>query len=151
MKLLLIGASSIFVFLLLASTGCRTCSITPPPTSTSADRTNAVEISSQLSKIVNAANITASFDSSVQNNFDKLSDSNAALLLFLNAIDCYLSHGKIGQDVANQMAQVVKQRWGAANGLAGGMPTLSPIEKHIIAESPDSEAITARLNEFGIQ
>lgn len=143
---------AIFTMLISGAT-CRpnTSCITPPITSSESDRTNAIEITAQLTKIVTAVDVKTSFQNCVKQNFDKLNDSNAALLLFLNAIDCALQKGKIGQDVAIELAKVVHERWGAKNGLSGTLPTLTPIERQLIQKSPNSAVIFARLNEFGIQ
>jgi hypothetical protein len=139
--------------ILISGVGCHTATscITPPITSSESDHTNAVDLSVQLTKIEASGDIKLSFENTVKQNFDKLNDSNAALLLFLNAIDCYLQRGKIGHDVAIEMADVVRARWGAKNGLSGSSPTLSPIERQLIQKSPNSAIILGRLNEFGIQ
>lgn len=40
--------------------------------------------------------------------FGPASDKNAALLLFLNAIGCYLDKGEVGKAIAMQLAETVK-------------------------------------------
>jgi|SRR5579863_913975 len=139
-----------FVSILTTSCVTTTSCITPPMTTNEIDKKKIVDITAKLDKLQSSGEIKTDFETTLKQNFDKLSDSNAALLLFLNAIDCYLQRGKIGQDIARDMVSVVRARWGAANGLAGTMPTLTPIEQGIIGRSPNSAAIYGRLSEFGV-
>lgn len=141
-----LGLISFFSF-----TGCVTHScITPPISSVDSDKKKIVDITAKLDKLQASGELKTDFETTLKQNFDKLNDSNAALLLFLNAIDCYLQRGKVGQDVAREMVAVVRARWGAKNGLAGTLPTLTPVEKQIIDKSQNATAIYGRLEEFGV-
>jgi hypothetical protein len=52
--------------------------------------------------------------SACSETFDKLSDDNAALYMCLQAIDCYLKRGKLGQGEAVSLMTFVQQRWGSS-------------------------------------
>jgi hypothetical protein len=139
--------------------GCRlhsdsptyTSCIKPPPVKSDVDRSAEADIAAKLEKLQASGELKGDFNKVVNTDYDKLSDNNAALLLFLEAIDCLMDRGQIGEAVARQMADIVRARWGAREGLAGIAPTLTPVEKNFINASPEKDLIYARLREFGIQ
>jgi len=146
---LLLG-SFIFMGLTCRQPYDRSC-INPPKTNVESDKKLITDITAKLEQLQASGELKVDFENTVKQNFDKLSDSNAALLLFLNAIDCYLQRGKVGQEAAREMVAIVRARWGAKNGLSGTLPNLTPVEKQIIGNSPNAPAILSRLEEFGIK
>lgn len=142
------------VYFLISTTGCvtpkATC-ITPPLTHSESDRKAAIEISGKLEKIPISGTLKLDFEKTLKSDFDKLSDTNAALLLFLNAIDCYLQRGKVGHEIAKEMAAIVRSKYAAAAGLQGTDAVLTPIERSLIQKSTEADKILGRLRQFGIQ
>jgi hypothetical protein len=130
--------------------------IAPPPAKLLSDRETPflANITADLQKIglQDGPDVKDRFASRLQGEFDTLSDPNASLFLFLEAIDCYLKNGKVGEDVARSMAGLVMTRWSAKQGLApapsGG---LSPDERNAIAASPLRNQILGLLVTVGIE
>jgi hypothetical protein len=117
------------------------------------DEKSALDVSAKLQKIALDAGVKLQdeFKTVLEENFDKMSDSNVALYLFLNAIDCYLKSGKVGQDVAKMMAGTVHTRWGSSKGFAGITPSLTPAERALIAPSPFANQILGAFTSLGIE
>lgn len=122
--------------------------ITPPPMETSEQNTFAASVAAQLAGAPATGSLSASYSDIVKATYDKLSDASndKALFLFLTAIDCYLKDGKVGQDIAKQMAQLVQTKWSAKQG----PPTarLVPLDKR----SPDlAPKIHSVLKQVGLE
>jgi hypothetical protein len=124
--------------------------VTVPPVSSEDQRKAATDIALKLEKLKTSGGIEAEFDKTVKSEYAKLSDENMALLLFLNAIHCYLQDGKVGQEVAATMAQVVRDRWASKKGIQGGTPKLSPLEKDELRQSEYKADLEARFRELGL-
>ena len=139
---------------LVSFLGCsqETC-IKPPPLKSEADRKAAVTIAAQLEKLNADATIKTDFGNVVNTAFDRLSEDNMTLFLLLSAIECYLKHGKIGETVAQEMAQVVRTRWASKAGLMGASDTrLTPRERDLIERSGDmAPKILEQFNRVGIR
>src|SRR5438552_2149118 len=124
----------LFVLLICCASGppVLPCITAPPGHMLSQnDNTIAASLTTDLQKLgVKAgADLKAEFQSKVDADFDKLSDANVSLFLFLQAIDCYMKNGKIGESIAKDMVAIVRARWGARQGLAGApQPQLTPVE-----------------------
>jgi len=129
------------------STSC----IEPPLYSSTTDSDTGGRITIDLERIDAKAITTIGWSEVVTRNFAQLSDENAALLLFLNAIDCYLSRGDIGMEVAKSMAESVREIWSARLGLKGS-GQLVPLERESIERSAgNADRIFVRLKQFGIK
>lgn len=127
--------------------------IKPPPLKSEADRKAAVTLAAELEKLNVDAKIQTDFGKVVNTAFDKLSEDNMTLYLLLSSIECYLKHGKIGQEVAKEMAQLVRTRWAAKAGLMGAADNrLTPRERDLIGQSGDmAPKILEQFNRIGIQ
>lgn len=128
--------------------------ITPPPMATSEQNTVAGSIALSLAGAPASGSLSGSYSSIVKNDYDKLADNDKALFLFLKAIDCYLKDGKVGQDIAKQMAQAVQTKW--ASKEAPSIPTARlNFKDHahkIDARSPDvAPGIHAILKKVGVE
>ena len=90
--------------------------ITPPPMTTEEQNNVAASIAAQLAGAPATGSLSVSYSNIVKDSYDKLQDNDKALFLFLLAIDCYLNEGKVGQDIAKNMAQAVQAKWGSKQG-----------------------------------
>ncbi|TAH37006.1 MAG: hypothetical protein EYC70_08465 [Planctomycetota bacterium] len=126
--------------------------IHPPVLKTNSEVTVAVDIAGRLESLlaVSKDRLVPEFQQLVTQDFARLSDENASLLLFLNAIDCYMQRGAVGLDLSNRMADIVRTRWAVALNLGSPGSHLTATEVEIIRRSPQSELILARLRECGI-
>jgi hypothetical protein len=125
--------------------------VVPPPTSQAADHSKLVTLSVKLEKLPLDADFSAKFNDTVSQSFQTLSDKNATLYLFLQAIDCYLRHGKVGERIAQEMADFVRASWAQTTvGQRGTPPALTPDEINMIKQTPYKEEIYARFREFGV-
>ena len=127
------------------------CVIEVPKTSDETQKKISAEIAAKLGRLAASTDLKGAYDSTVKTEYGRLSDENMALLLFLNAIHCYLQDGKVGEAIANQMAETVRQRWAAKKGISGTTPKLSPLEMRHIRESPYAAELTKRLQEFHLE
>lgn len=138
--------------LLTSAFGCK-C-IEQPLTHSEQTKKAIVDVSAKLEKLPAQGDVKTNFEQSVKTDFATLNDDNTALLLYLNAIDCYLRHGKIGGEVAKELVEIVRKWWGAKHGFSPGGPlpgALQPVEKSTIKQSPENAAkIFARFRQFGI-
>jgi hypothetical protein len=114
--------------------------IRPPELSDSKENKIAGEISARLAKLPVNAQIKGEYETVVKEDFQKLSDSNAALLLFLRAIECFSKEG-VDPLIIRQMVEIVRARWGAAQGISGQEKKLTALERKLIAESPHGKEI----------
>lgn len=136
--------------------GCTSLNcITPPPGMQEEKRKVAAEIAGKLTKIGAAENegkLKADYEGFLKTEFATLSDRNTSLYLFLSAIDCYLKHGKVGHEIAREMAATVRKQWASLIGLSGAEPLLSPRERDEIRKSdePLQRLLKAHLVEFGL-
>lgn len=126
--------------------------IQPPATAVTGEDAIIGKIAVDLvEKVVVDGSAEANFKSIVKADFSKLSDRNISLLLFLRAISCYLDQGLVGEEIARQMAQFVREEWSAQAGFRGKDGPLTPLELRYIEQSPDSEEIVSKLKGLGIQ
>ena len=116
--------------------------ITPPPMATSEQDQVAASVAAQLQQLPVGGNLSASYSQIVQTTYDKLADNDKSLYLFLLAIDCYLKDGKVGREIAQQMAQIVQARWAARETSAKDLGTLDRRSPDI---APKVHAILSRI------
>jgi hypothetical protein len=107
--------------------------IVPPAMDTSEQNTVAATIAANLAGAPASGNLSVNFSTIVKTDYDKLNDNDKALYLMLLAVECYLKEGKVGQDIAKQMAKLVQDKWGAKEAasrdprkLDERSPTLAP-------------------------
>lgn len=122
----------------------------PPVSSVKDDQGHLIAVAAELDKLPLKGDVKLEFTRVAEQNFGQLSDKNATLLLFLNAIGCYLDKGEIGQAVAMEMAATVRTIWASQEGLAGAEVDLTPIERSLIDRSEHAPAIYTRLKGLGI-
>lgn len=106
-------AALAFLVATFASCCSKQSCITPPPMSTSEQDSIAIGIAAQLASIPVGGSLNTTFSTIVKNEYDRLTDNDKTLFLFLSAIDCYLKEGQVGQDIAKTMAQIVKDKYSA--------------------------------------
>ncbi len=120
--------------------------ITPPPMTTEEQNNVAASIAAQLAGAPATGSLSASYSNIVKDTYDKLQDNDKALYLFLLAIECYLNEGKVGEDIAKNMAQMVQIKWGSKQGPVTARK--EPLDKR----SPDiAPRIHAILNRVGLE
>jgi hypothetical protein len=98
-------------FLLAVSCCAHGPCIVPPAMETTEQHNIAVGIAATLAQLPAGGSLNTSFSSTVHTTYDKLADRDKSLYLFLIAIECYLKEGEVGQVVAGQMAQLVREEW----------------------------------------
>jgi hypothetical protein len=86
--------------------------VVPPPTLAASSHDLGVNLSVKLMSVPITPTLGTDLKSACSETFDKLSDDNAALYMCLQAIDCYLKRGKLGQSEAVSLMTFVQQRWG---------------------------------------
>lgn len=128
------------------------CTIDPPQTQSKEDREAIVKFAGKFGDVDGTpTEVEASFRRLVDENHQQLSDANACLLLELRAIDCYLKHGKVGEEIARQMVEMIYRRTMSQHKIAGvGEPTqIKPLELLKLRDSLESDEIIKRLEDFG--
>ena len=128
-----------------------TSCITAPATSSEHDRSIMLKAEAELEQVPVSGNVQTGFKDIVKRQFDTISNEDKALFLFLTAIDCYLQRGVVGEEVARQMAQLVRERWGARKGFSGTSPkTLEPIELRELSKTEDGKQILQLFRSLGL-
>jgi hypothetical protein len=131
---------------------------TAPPTLAKDQREIGTAIAAKLSKLNSHGDLKVQFKNEVEENFAKLSDSNAALYLFLKAIDCILDKptdakhpDPLREELARSMVETVRRKWGAENDVQSASGPLSPFERTLIqkASPVESQFIQATLQKYG--
>jgi hypothetical protein len=144
----------LFLFAALPLAGCRSepkC-IQPPPLFEDRDRGTLLDIASQFEKIPGGGSLALDFRDTTQTCFAELSEANTALYLSLQAIDCYLERGAIGQRAAEELAQVVRREWSLKTGTGGLRGGLSPLERDILRRQPSfGDWLVLELRKYGFQ
>jgi hypothetical protein len=122
--------------------------IHPPISKVEADSKILIKLGAELEKI--KGNVAAEFGNKITQTFAQVEDKNAALYLLLNAIDCYLQRGTVGEDIAKKLAVDAVIPWKTAIGQASSDANITSVHISKIAESAQPAALRARLREFGI-
>ncbi|MEO0652309.1 MAG: hypothetical protein AAFZ65_16675 [Planctomycetota bacterium] len=142
------------LLLTLLTAGCASTPdvgcITPPPVLTASQRTTALEIAADLEAIPKG-NLAFDFQDAILLNFDRLSDPNACLYLYLKAIECYLDQGKVGRDLAAELAGYVRVAWARRCGFRNAPLELTPAEWEHIADSRYGPYIQGPLSTIGFE
>lgn len=142
------------IFLAIVSSCCTQHScITPPPMTTDEQNSIAVGLAAQLASVPVGGSLSTTFSTIVKNEYDRLTDNDKTLFLFLQAIDCYLKDGKVGQDIAKSMAKMVNDKWSSKETVAAP-PTaridLPALRKKIDTRTPAyATQIHSLLQKFG--
>ncbi len=108
-------AGTLAAVILIVLQGCsaqKNCIQPPPMTSIEQDQV-AGAVALQLANVPVGGNVSANFSTTLNQTYDKLDEPDKALFLYLTAIECYLKEGKVGEDIANQMAQLVREKYGS--------------------------------------
>ena len=130
-----------------------TC-IAVPPTTRETDKGAAATLALKLEQLKMSADLKAEFKNTLKEEFQKLSDSNMSLYLFLSAIECYTkAQTPISDEMARELMQLVKARYTAGNQLAGTPPDrLTPVERNLINKNPEvAPQIFELFSKFGVQ
>jgi hypothetical protein len=132
--------------------------IEPPPTLAKDQRGVAMEIAAKLATLKADPKLKLDFSRVVEQNFATLSDSNAALFLFLKAIECILNDpnapikpDSIRYEEAKTLMEIVRRKWGTENKVQSASGPLSPFEAKLIQNAPsaESEFIQSTLKKYG--
>ena len=87
----------------VASSGCAGTPdvgcVIPPPIIAESERDTAFEIAAKLEALPEG-DLVLDFQDAIRLEFDRLSEPNACLYLFLKAIECYMMEGEIGRETA---------------------------------------------------
>lgn len=111
---------AISVVILVVIHGCapqKNC-IQPPPMSSNEQDQIAGAVALQLANVPVGGNVSANFSATLNQTYDKLDEPDKALFMYLTAIECYLKEGKVGEEIAGQMAQLVRDKYGAKAAMA---------------------------------
>ncbi|MBX3360137.1 MAG: hypothetical protein KF912_02655 [Phycisphaeraceae bacterium] len=123
----------------------------PPVTGVSSEDKAGYNLAAKLEQVGVGGEVKAEFERVVKADFATLSDRNVSLLLFLRAIDCYLGRGAVGEEIAREMAAMVRQEWAAQSGFRGTDGPLTPLEVAAINRSPQyGRDILEKLNRFAV-
>ena len=125
--------------------------VEPPLLKQESDKSVAIDIAAKLDKLPLTADLKTEFKDTLNQEFNKLSDKNASLLMFLQAIDCYLKAGKAGEDLARQLFTLVRDWWAAIHDFRGLDNRISPAERAAIDESSFADQIYKYYKQFGVQ
>ncbi len=125
--------------------------IYPPIADNEVEKTALIETAGKLEKLKIDGNAKLNFTKVVKQNFETIPDEDKALDLFLKAIYCYLGKGKVGKEIAKEMTEIVRIRWGASKGFAGITDKLTPIEKREIRKMSNADFILAQYKGLGIE
>lgn len=153
-----IGAASCLCALVMFGCGSTTDNagksidscIQPPASSVVGEDKVAVEVAAKLAELPIDASLKTEFSKLLKAEFGALSDRNASLLLFLRAIECYLKLGIVGEEIARDLAKMVREEWSAQVGFRGKDGPLTPLEKAFIQKSSESSEILDLLGHFGV-
>src|ERR1051325_5236883 len=85
--------------------------VSPPPTKLEEDRKKVADIAAKLEKLPVSVDLKADFSTVVKAEFGTVHDDVAALIVFCNAIGCYLDKGKAGKELAKEMLGLVRDWW----------------------------------------
>lgn len=104
-------AVSAALLAVLSSCCSRGPCIKPPPMESSEQNTVAANIAAQLAGAPAGGSLSISYSNIIKESYDKLSDNDKALFLFLTALQCYLHEGQVGAEIARTLAEGVRQKW----------------------------------------
>jgi hypothetical protein len=113
---------------------------------TSDQNSMAASVSAQLAALPVGGSFSGSYSNIVTNSYDKLGDNDKSLYLFLLAIDCFLDDGKIGQDIAKQMAKLIMAKWSEREPKSREFSAF----RGTISRSDKSAEILAMLKKIGV-
>jgi hypothetical protein len=135
------------MFLLAVSCCSHEPCIVPPPMETNEQNSIAVGIAAQLASLPVGGSLSTTFSNTVHNTYDKLADNDKSLYLFLLAIECYLKEGRVGQDIARQMAQMVQTKWTEKEtvGTKDLRPTLSRVDSRSPKLAPRIHSVMKKV------
>lgn len=140
----------------IASPTLASC-IQPPVTGVKTQDEASREIAAKLANVKLDANAKASFKHVLDAEFSTLSDRNVSLLLFLRAIDCYSKQPRVdpavpsvGEDIARDLASMVRQEWATQTGFRGVDGPITPLERAFISKSAFSSEIMDHLTRRGL-
>ena len=129
--------------------------IQPPISRVSTDNDKIIGLAAELEQLPVDGGLELLFDSKVDLEFARIVDCEAGLHLFLNAIDCYMQRGAVGEEIARAMAQTVQNTWFECHGWTEG-PKATDAEVTAyydmkMAGYPDETGLDQRLAEFGLK
>ncbi|MEO1129981.1 MAG: hypothetical protein AAFX05_09815 [Planctomycetota bacterium] len=128
------------------------CTIDPPQSTSDRDTGTAIKLAAELEQLPAEGELTLDFKNTSKVAFQELDDKNAALLLLLRAIKCYLEEGEVGQDIARSLAEEAKEEFAGAIGMRGGDgATISRAERRYIQQSDLSGEILDTFEALGIE
>jgi hypothetical protein len=134
--------------------GCcsRPCTIDPPESTSDRDTGTAIKLAAELQQLPASGELSLEFKNTSKVAFQDLDDKNAALLLLLRAIKCYLEEGEVGQAIAQSLAEEAKDEFASAIGMRGGDgATISRAERRYIQQSDLSGEILDTFEDLGIK
>jgi len=111
------------------------------------------DTASELRMIAAQPNLFANYKTLLNKSFDRPSDPNVSLVLFLNALVAY-DKANVARDAElAQFAQATRARWAKTYGIQGIPPTLTPIELKLLDTVPqrDRAKVLGTFHEFGIK
>jgi hypothetical protein len=139
--------SIVLLLTLITQTGCKQEScITPALEREKITSTRVIEAAATLEKLSTSGKLKADFTSELDKNYGKLADKNTELFLFLTAIECYLSHGKVGEEIAKVLAEGVREKYLPK---AGETTEISSLERGLIRNGDHAEAILETFKRLG--
>ncbi|MEM7309572.1 MAG: hypothetical protein AAF682_23050 [Planctomycetota bacterium] len=140
---------------ILPTFGCASVSevgcVIPPPIVAESDRETAFEIAAALEALPRGGELAASFQDAILIHFDRLSDPNACLFLFLKAIECYLDAGDVGRDIALELAGHVRVAWATRCGFRGAPLQLTDEERTYLDDSEYARFLAGPMDVIGIE
>ena len=123
-----------------------------PPTLSTNEKKIGADIAAKLEQLKVDGSLKANYERAARSEWGKLSDANAELFIFLQAIDCYLQRPTpISQEMARELMNIVRARWGASQNIAGTTPNLSRLEKSKLSETIAGQESLKLYRKFGLE
>ena len=126
--------------------------IQPPITLTEASKKSAFEATAkQLETLQIDASLKINFERTVKRQWGTLNDDNAALYLFLKAIECFgEKQNPFFQTVAQDLLKIVRDRYASEKGISSFTRKFSPIEAGQIRNSKYSDSLVPLAQRLGL-
>ena len=157
----LVPLTVVFIVLTYGLTACKnghdatitttTLCIQVPPTLSTNDKKMGVEIAAKLEQLKVDGSLKANYERTARSEWGKLSDANAELFIFLQAVDCYMARKTpISDAMARELIAIVRERWGSAKGIAGSTAKISRLEKSKLKETPEGQKSLELYQKLGM-
>lgn len=123
--------------------------ILPPPQASKAEQENFLKIAAKVEQLKVDGSLEVKFKTTVNEEWTKLNDDNAALYLFLKAIECFSKKSDpVSQEAARAMVGIVRDKYGSRLGRSSVGTKLSDYEREQIRRSKYAPEIMPLAERF---